>query len=69
MSKCIIIETDHCFIGYIVDNIYICASGVSVDDVIDNLIHMMMLWDEQDAEMELMDILKKNNINGSHELN
>lgn len=65
-SECIVIKTIHCYVAYITDNIYLCASGHTMEDAIDNLARLTEIWDETEAEDELKDILKNNNIYGKN---
>lgn len=68
-SQCIVIETPHCFVAYMVNNIYLCASGITLDDAIDNLEKLTEIWDETEAEDELKEILNINKIHGKNYLN
>lgn len=53
----------HCYLGYVIENPDICATGKTYDDCLINLYETIDIWQTEEYNYNLNQLLIKNNIN------
>ena len=67
MVELVIFKVKDFYCGYVRDKVYICAFGESVEEVTDELIHNIEMYEFIQMELALAELLNELNITRSNE--